>query len=57
MKISEFVPENFHFLVVKFSVYLNRLVFVMDQLLRVNTAVNANLAQTTLKHCKTSHYS
>ena len=29
-KISEFLSENFHFLVVKFSVYLNKLVFVMD---------------------------
>ena len=29
-KISEFLSENFHFLVVKISVYLNRLVFVMD---------------------------
>ena len=28
-KISEFLSENFHCLVVKFSVYLNRLVFVM----------------------------
>ena len=28
-KISEFLSENFHFLVVKFSVYLNRRVFVM----------------------------
>ena len=28
-KISEFLSENFHFLVVKFSVYLNRHVFVM----------------------------
>ena len=27
--ISEFLPENFHFLVVKFSVYLNRHVFIM----------------------------
>ena len=27
-KISEFLCENFHFLVVKFSVYLNRRVFV-----------------------------
>ena len=25
-----FLSENFHFLVVKFSVYLNRRVFVMD---------------------------
>ena len=28
-KISEFLSENFHFLVVKISVYLNRHVFVM----------------------------
>ena len=29
-KISEFLSGNFHFLVVKFSVYLNRRVFVMN---------------------------
>ena len=29
-KILEFLSENFQFLVVKFSVYLNRHVFVMD---------------------------
>ena len=29
-KRSEFLSENCHFWVVKFSVYLNRLVFVMD---------------------------
>ena len=28
-KILEFLSKDFHFLVVKFSVYLNRLVFVM----------------------------
>ena len=28
-KKSEFLSENFHFLVVKFSVYLNRRVFVI----------------------------
>ena len=28
-KISEFLFENFHFLVAKFSIYLNRRVFVM----------------------------
>ena len=28
-KILEFLAKNFHFLEVKFSVYLNRLVFVM----------------------------
>ena len=29
MKISEFLSENFQFLVVKFSIYLNRRVFSM----------------------------
>ena len=29
MKISEFLSENFQFLEVKFSIYLNRRVFVM----------------------------
>ena len=29
-KISEFLSENFHFLEVKFSIYLNRRVFVMN---------------------------
>ena len=29
-KISEFLSENFQFLVVKFSIYLKRRVFVMD---------------------------
>ena len=29
-KISDFLSENFHFLVVKFSVYLDRLVFVTE---------------------------
>ena len=28
-KVSEFFSEYFHFLMVKFSVYLNRRVFVM----------------------------
>ena len=28
MKISEFLSENFQFLVVKFSVYLNRFIFI-----------------------------
>ena len=32
-KISEFLSENFRFLVVKFSVYLNRHVFVMKSAL------------------------
>ena len=29
-KYQTFLSENFHFLVLKFSVYLNRLVFVMQ---------------------------
>ena len=29
-KISEFLSENFQILVVKFSIYLNRCVFVMQ---------------------------
>ena len=44
MKISEFLSENFHFLEVKFSIYLNRRVFV----------VNAHTATgyvTCLVHC------
>ena len=28
-KLFEFLSENFHFLIVKFSVYLNRLVYIM----------------------------
>ena len=31
-KKSEFLSENFHFLVVTFSVSLNRLVFIMESL-------------------------
>ena len=30
-KYQSFLSETFHFLVVKFSVYLNRRVFVMDK--------------------------
>ena len=30
MKISEFLSENFQFLVVKFSIYLNWRVFIMS---------------------------
>ena len=30
VKYRNFLSENFHFLVVKFSIYLNRRVFVMD---------------------------
>ena len=30
MKLSEFLTENFQFLVMKFSLYLNRRVFVIN---------------------------
>ena len=30
-KMSEFLPQNFQFLVVKFSIYMNRRVFVMNK--------------------------
>ena len=33
-KILEFLSENFKFLLVKFSIYLNRRVFVMKHLLK-----------------------
>ena len=38
-KISEFASENFHFLVVKFSVYLNRRVFVMIKSFKMSKPV------------------
>ena len=34
MKISEFLSENFQFLMVKFSIYLNRRVFVIKGQIR-----------------------
>ena len=40
-KYQSFLPENFQFLEVKFSLYLNRLVFVMVvSLLRLRIRVN-----------------
>ena len=40
-KISEFLSENFQFLVVKFSIYLNRRVFIMyDPFLYADTFYN-----------------
>ena len=41
--INIFLSENFHFLVVKFSVYLNRHVFVMGRLKREDDHV--------IQHC------
>ena len=36
MKNIRILSENFHFLVVKVSVYLNKRVFVMERLIRRN---------------------
>ena len=55
-KISEFFIWNFHFLVVKFSVYLNRHVFVMliQQSRRVLTLVTLALSmESAMIQCKT----
>ena len=41
-KISEFLSENFHFWLVQFSVYLNRLVYVMTFRLRKETKILQN---------------
>ena len=59
-KISEFLSENFHFfLVVKFSVYLNRLVFVMKFSVYLNRRVfvmasyrsrTCNISPRTISH-------
>ena len=38
-KISELLSENFQFLVVKFSMYLNRRVFVMISFCHASTGV------------------
>ena len=42
-KYRNFLSENFHFLVVKFSVYLNRRVFVMKILCTVHTCTCSEL--------------
>ena len=39
-KYQSFLSENFQFLVVKFSIYLNRRVFVMKVCLNVNPGTN-----------------
>ena len=39
MKISEFLSENFPFLEVKFSIFLNRRVFVMIRIYTVHNPV------------------
>ena len=39
MKISEFLSENFQFLEVNFSIYLNRRVFVMSMYSMTNITI------------------
>ena len=39
-KLSEFLSENFQFLVVKFSIYLNRRILVMDSVVFVMGSVS-----------------
>ena len=64
-KISEFLSENFQFLVVKFSIYLNRRVFVMlfsgcCQTGLLLNEVHKNLFRTCKSEClevKTSYWS
>ena len=41
-KYQNFLSENFHFLVVKFSVYLNRHVFIMQSLSQTKQKMNVN---------------
>ena len=41
-KYQKFLAENFHFLVVKFSVYLNRHVFVMKMVILKGMALESN---------------
>ena len=47
-KISEFLSENFQFLVVKFSIYLNRCVFVM---ILMATSLETNDMVEPRVHC------
>ena len=45
-KIRIFLSENFHFLVVKFSVNLNRHVFVMCNCIKQNVALKKRPGET-----------
>ena len=45
LKLSEFLSENFHFLVVKFSIYLNRHVVVMI----LKSACESTLSDSNMK--------
>ena len=47
-KYQRFLSENFHFLVVKFSVYLNRHVFVMH--VAVNLCYNDSICSQRCCH-------
>ena len=48
--IRIFLSENLHFLVVKFSIYLNRRVFVMSNDLRISM-VRSKTAQVGTHRC------
>ena len=48
-KISEFLSENFQFLVVKFSKYLNRRVFVMGLNETVSSPCSGPFSQPTFR--------
>ena len=45
-KISERLSKHFHFVVLKFSVYLNRLVFVMEMCSVYNITGNRDVARS-----------
>ena len=47
-KISEFLSENFQFLVMKFSIYLNRCVFVMSRSASARMLEHASEAARTM---------
>ena len=54
--IRIFLSENFHFLVIKFSVYLNRRVFVMTVLQRLmrlsDVQGDLNVHQVHMQSCR-----
>ena len=54
-KISEFLSENFQFLVVKFSVYLNSRVFVMTKK-RCFSILSDHIQIQIFQHCHHTTY-
>ena len=51
-KYQNFLSENFPFLVVKFSVYLNRRVFVMQKVTQRTPSTEQQLRLIRSKHCR-----